>query len=171
MNAYFLSQFGYCPIVWMNHRRKLNNRINGVHERALRLVYGEYRSSFEELLEKDNSVTIHQRNLQTLALEVFKVKIDIVPDIRKTLFQVKHPHCSLRNDTSIQRRNIKITLYGSGTLRNLASQIWNLVPKEIQNCTSLPSFKEKIRKWFPINCPCRICKTLYTKYWFSLISS
>ena len=159
MNAYFLSQFGYCPLVWMNHGRVLNNRINSLHERALRLVYGDYKSSFAELLEKDNSVTIHQRNLQTLALEVFKIKNDMAPEIMKGLFQVKNSQYNLRNNTSIQRRNIKTTLYGSETLINLAPQIWNLVPKEIQNCTSLPNFKKKIRKWSPTNCPCRICKT------------
>ena len=74
MNAYFMSQFGYCPLVWMNHSRALNNRINGLHKRALSLVYNDFSSSFSELLEKDKSVTIHHRNLQTLAYEIFKVK-------------------------------------------------------------------------------------------------
>ena len=69
-----LSQFGYCPLVWMNHSRTLNNRINGLHERALSLVYNEFSLHFSELLEKDKSLTIHQRNFQTLAYEVFKVK-------------------------------------------------------------------------------------------------
>ena len=73
MKAYFMSQFGYCPLVWMNHSRSLNNRINTLHERALRLVYNDFTSSFAELLEKDNSVTIHQKNLQNLAIEMFKI--------------------------------------------------------------------------------------------------
>ena len=42
MKAYFMSQFGYCPLVWMNHSRSLNNRINTLHERALRLVYNDF---------------------------------------------------------------------------------------------------------------------------------
>ena len=58
----------------MNHSRALNNRINGLHERALSLVYNDFSSSFSELLEKDKSVTIHRRNLQTLAYEIFNVK-------------------------------------------------------------------------------------------------
>ena len=75
MNAYFMSQFGYCPLVWMNHRRTLNNRINGLHKRALSLVYNK--SSFSKHLEKDKSVTIHHRNLQALAYEIFKVKTNM----------------------------------------------------------------------------------------------
>ena len=74
MNAYFLSQFGYCPFFWMSHSRALNNRINRLHKRALSLVYNDFSSTFSELLEKDKSVTIHHRNLQALAYEILKVK-------------------------------------------------------------------------------------------------
>ena len=74
MNAYFISQCFYCPLVWINHGRTLNNRINGLHKRALSLVYDDFSSSFSELLEKDKSVIIHHRNLQTPAYEIFKVK-------------------------------------------------------------------------------------------------
>ena len=74
MNGYFMSQFGYCPLVWMNHSRTLNSLIHGLHKRAFSLVYNDFSSSFSELLEKDKSVTIHRRNLETLAYEIFKVK-------------------------------------------------------------------------------------------------
>ena len=63
MKSFIESQFGYCPLVWMFHSRSLNNRINHIHERALRIVYKDYYSSFEELLEKDKSFTIHERNI------------------------------------------------------------------------------------------------------------
>ena len=47
MNAFIFSQFGYCPLVWMFHSRKLNNRINNIHERALRIVYRDSKSAFK----------------------------------------------------------------------------------------------------------------------------
>ena len=74
MNACFITQFGYCPLVWMNHRRTLNNHMNGLHKRALSLAYNDFSSSFSELLEKNKSVTIHHHNFQTAAYEIFKVK-------------------------------------------------------------------------------------------------
>ena len=81
MNANFMSQFGYCPLVWMNHSRTLDNRTNGLHKRAPTLVYNDFSSSFSELLEKDKSVNIHHRNLQTLAYGIFKVKNNMAPEI------------------------------------------------------------------------------------------
>ena len=59
MKAFITSQFNYCPLIWMFHSRELSNRINRIHERALRLVYQDNSLPFAELLEKDNSVTIH----------------------------------------------------------------------------------------------------------------
>ena len=74
MKAFITSQFNYCPLIWMFHSRQLNNRINKINERALRLAYKDNKLNFNDLLKLDNSVTIHQRNLKILATEIFKVK-------------------------------------------------------------------------------------------------
>ena len=50
MHSFILSQFGYCPLVWMFHSRELNNRINKIHKRSLKIVYQDHKSSFETLL-------------------------------------------------------------------------------------------------------------------------
>ena len=59
MKAFIESQFSYCALIWMFCSRKMNRKINHIKERALRLVYDDYLSSFDELLRKDNSVCIH----------------------------------------------------------------------------------------------------------------
>ena len=73
INAFIISQFSYCPLIWMFHRRKLNHRINKIHELALRIVCDDHQCTFKELLERDNSFTIHNKNLQKLDIEIFKV--------------------------------------------------------------------------------------------------
>ena len=60
MKAFITSQISYCPLIWKFHGRNLNNKINRIHERALRLVY-QNNLSFPELLDLDNSVTVHQK--------------------------------------------------------------------------------------------------------------
>ena len=57
MKTFVTSQFNYCPLIWMFHNRTLNNKINRLHERALRLVYTDEKLSFHQLLEMDNSVS------------------------------------------------------------------------------------------------------------------
>ena len=84
MNAFITSQFSYCPLVWMFHRRTLNNRINKIHEKALRLVCkNETFFSFADLLKRDKLVSIHLKNLQILAAESYKTKNDLGPKIMK----------------------------------------------------------------------------------------
>ena len=73
MSSYITSQFSYCPLVWIIHNRKLNKKISQIHERALRIVYGDHKTKFLELLNLDKSVTIHQRNLEYLLIEIYKV--------------------------------------------------------------------------------------------------
>ena len=72
MRAFISSQFGYCPLVWFFCSRKINNRMNRIQDRALRIVYKDYVSTFAQLLKKDSSVSIHIRYLQVLATKMFK---------------------------------------------------------------------------------------------------
>ena len=72
MKSFIISQFNYWPIIWMYCQRKSHNLINRIHERALRIAYNDYVSDFKLLLEKDNAVTIHQRNIQSLTVEIYK---------------------------------------------------------------------------------------------------
>ena len=81
MNSFFISQFTYCPRVCMCHSRLINNKINRLHEKCLRIVYSDKTSSFEELLDKDGSVTIHIIDLQVPATEMFKVYRNLSPNI------------------------------------------------------------------------------------------
>ena len=80
-----MSQFNYCPLIWMCHNRTKNNKINRLHERCHRLIYNYKKSSFENLLDKDKSVSIHHKNLRRNAMELYKVHSDISPDILNAL--------------------------------------------------------------------------------------
>ena len=79
MKSFIISQFAYCPLIGVTHSRKLSNIINHIHERVLRIVYKDILTSFEGLLSKDKSVTIYNRNLQQLVIEIFKLKMGISP--------------------------------------------------------------------------------------------
>ena len=89
MKAFIQSQFGYCPLIWMFHSHRLNNRINRIHERSLRIVYRDAHSSFDELLRKNNTFTVHERNIQFLAIELYKVKNAIAPESMNDIFPLK----------------------------------------------------------------------------------
>ena len=71
--AFEESEFKYSPIVWIFHIRRTNNKINKLHERALRIVYDDNVSTFDQLLAMDKSFSIHHQNIQILLIKIYKV--------------------------------------------------------------------------------------------------
>ena len=159
MKTFITSQFNYCPLVWMCHNRTINNKINRLHERALRLVYKNKNLTFQELLDKDNTVTIHHKNLQKLAIEMYKVKTKTSPVPMQELFTEKIHQHDLRNKSIWERENVRTVKYGKETIKHLGPKTWFFVPNDIKEATSLIQFKNKIKKWKPNDCTCRLCKS------------
>ena len=159
INAFIFSQFGYCTLVWMFHSRKLNNRINNIDERALRIVYRDYESTFQQFLKQNKSVSIHQRNLQILATEIFKTKNGLRPVIMDDVFNFKNLAYNFQNAESLNRSNVSCVKYGTETITSLGVKIWKIVPNDYKGLTSLSTFKSKIKNWETDKCPCRLCKT------------
>lgn len=72
MNAFFRYEYNCCPVIWMSHRRLLNDRINKMYEGYLRIIYSYKKSYFEELLNKDNFASIRHKKIETLGVQVCK---------------------------------------------------------------------------------------------------
>ena len=130
------------------------------HERALGMVYSNYKSSFNILLEKYGSFSIYHRNIQSLAIEIYKFLHGLSPAIIGNIIKLNRPPTyNLRTRRKLYSRNPKTVRYGAETISFLASKIWAIVPQNIKNCTSLSSFKANVRKW-ELDCPCHLCKCL-----------
>ena len=147
MNAFIISQFIYCPHIWMCHSRSLNTKINNIHELALRIVYNDNSSSFDILLEKSKSVKIHHRNLQQLVIEIYKVFNNLSSSLMSDLFSFRNTGYNLCGGSKLKSNTVKTVYYGTESISNLAPKIWEQVPDEIKDCTSLNTFKLKIKSW------------------------
>ena len=113
MNSFVSSQFNYCPLLWMCHCRTIHTQINKIHERALRIVYKDENLSFDELLEKSGSVSIQNRNLQLLAVEIFKALNNLSsPPPMSELFKIKETKYNLRHANGIVSNKPHTTMYG-----------------------------------------------------------
>jgi hypothetical protein len=160
VNAFFLSQFNYCPLIWMNHSRTLKNKINRLHERCLRLIYCDKISSFEELLEQDGTMSIHHLNIQALATQMYKVSTDKCVPIVKDIFNYREQdRYNLRQNSEFVLPLVHSVTCGTESISFLGPKIWEMVPVYIKNKATINAFKIAIKKWKPENCPCRNCKT------------
>ena len=135
----------------MCHSRTNNRKINRLHQTCFRITYNDKQSSFIKLLEKDNSVSIHQRNLQ--------ICNGLSPVLMNDIFKLRGEQTyNLRKLSQFYRPKVNSVYNGTGSVSFLGPKIWNLVPNELKDIGNLVVFKKVIKKWSPEKCPCRLCK-------------
>ena len=153
MKSCITSQFSYCPLVWIFHSRKLNNKINAIHEKVLRIDWCDKHSTFQQLL--DNSVSMHHRN------EMFKVNMNLSPDLINDIFLKRTNTYTLRRNDRFSIRQVNSVYHGTKSLSFLGPNFWDLVPSEINESESLEIFKRRKKNWSLFNVPVDCIRSIF----------
>ena len=144
----------------MFHSFSLNNKTNRLHEQCLRIIYNDKHSSFEKLLNKDNSVSIHYNNIHALATKLYKIANDMSPEMMSEVFKLRDTPCyNLRLTSQFSADLIHSVCNGTKSASYLGPKVWEQISAEIKNKESLDGFNREIKKWKPVECLCRICPT------------
>ena len=130
LKTFIESQFGYWPLIWMFHGRRVNNKIDDLHERSLRIVYKDNYSSYVDLLAKGKSFSIHQRNIQSLAIELFKVKQNLSNVMMCNILKTRTLTNNLRSQTDFVRDCVNTRRYSLNSLNYFATKVWDMIPLE-----------------------------------------
>ena len=110
----------------MFHSRRMEHRINKIHERALRLIYpSDSKLTFKELLDKNKTVNIHKKNLQVRATEIFKIKLNISPEILNELLSFNIRNYNLRSQSALKQTKTNSVYFDSESLSSLAPKLWD----------------------------------------------
>ena len=132
-------------------------------------MYGDYKSKFDELLEKNSSFSIHHRNIQTLVIGIFKVLNGLSPQIMNDVCQVKSPApYYLRDKNELHSRIPKTVAYGAESVSFMAPKIWSIVPQELRNSQFLYSFKKR-HKEMETKLSLSVMQNLLATCWFYMI--
>ena len=125
LNAFFISQLSYRPLVWMFHSRGKNGKTNRIQERWLRIIDKDKKFTFYQLLEKDGSVSMLKRNLRFLAYEMFKINSGMTPELIEELILPNRQHrYELRNNPGWSVQVVKSVYKGLESF--LGPKIWEL---------------------------------------------
>ena len=140
INSFFNSQLNYCPLVWMFHRSSINNNINRLHERVLRIVYNDFNSLFKNLLEKDRTVSINVKNLRKPATEMFKISKKFSVPVMSELFHQKVNQYDLRNPYEFSIPHVNSVFHIQVSITYLSPLIQQLVPSEFTGVNTVVFF-------------------------------
>ena len=135
-----------------------NNRINRSHKHALRVLQGDYTSTFEELLIKSEEITIHCSNLQKLMVEIYECTNYISPSALSEFFATKEIKYDLRIKNLLQLPKVKTSTYGLSSLSFRGSILWNTLPDSNKSVQNISIFKRMIKTWKGEKCNCYICR-------------
>ena len=127
------------------HNCTINNKINSLHKRCLRVVYNDNKSSFQEQLGKDKGVTIHVKNVRALAVEMFKVSNIYSTSLMSEIFDKCNNVYHFRNPSESARRNVRSVFNGTESISFLCPKIWDIVTSELKQSKTVNAFKGEIK--------------------------
>ena len=131
-NSFFEGQLSYCPLIWTFCSRRFNHLINKLQERALRIAYNDFNSSFSELLEMANESTTHIKNLNFFLTEIYKFLNGLSQPIMNEVFQTNDCSYNLRNPRILASKHNYTIKDDINTIIFKGAQIWQNIPLEIR---------------------------------------
>ena len=142
----------------MFQEREINDKINKLHERALRIVNSDTVTSFENLLIKDNTFTIHHQNFQLLTIEIYKAIHNLPGGNLRDFFVRNNHNYNLRSESELLLPNVNTVFKGQNSISYFGSVMWSSIPFELRKASSYQIFRSEIKRWRASNCPCRLYK-------------
>ena len=143
--SFIMSNFNYCPIVWIFTCKKSLDRIEDIKKRALRFVLDDYWSSCHDLLIQSEVPGIKIMTLRLLTIEVFKCVNKLNPEYLNQMFTIKKCPFDFRDTSILERSKSNTTGFGLKSFRNYGAKIWNLLPNNCKSAVSLGDFKNMIK--------------------------
>ena len=162
INSFVISNFNYCPLVWFIASANSVKKIENLQKRALRFLYNDYTSSYDELLKKSGKSTIKVKNIKNLCIEIFKTLNNLNPSFMKDLFNYRVVNHPVRDKYKLNLEIPKVNQvkYGVNSLKRFGPKIWNTLPYHIKSSENLEKFKSLMKDWNGTNCQCIVCKLL-----------
>jgi hypothetical protein len=155
--SFIKSQFQYCPVVWHFCKKGKLDLLEKIQERALRFVFNDTMSSYNQLLSRANRCTLYKDRLRYMAMEVYKSLNGLNPAYLHDCVKFKFCHYAFRDNYIVNQPRVNTVNYGLHSFRYHGAKIWNMLPPDVKNANSLNVFKNQLLKWNGPLCNCSFC--------------
>jgi hypothetical protein len=157
-HAFIVSNLNFCPLVWHFCSKANTQKLEKVNYRALRFVFQNFNSSYEELLGKMKTCTLEVQRLRMVAMETFKILNGIGPVYLNDFIIEKQSVYAFRYNKILEVPRTRTVRYGTNSFSSLAAKVWNSLPDHLRTATSFDTFKSMIGQWNGQTCKCAMCR-------------
>ena len=147
----------YCSTVWHFAKSSDLRKIERIQEKAMKIIYCDKSSSYEELLKRANLPTLQNRRIQDIAILMYKVKHGLVPEYISKLFEKPDQHYALRNNDFVVPR-YRTVVNGKHSIRYFGPSLWSKLRKCDREKPSLNSFRKSVRQLDLVSIATDSCK-------------
>lgn len=155
--SFILSHFTYCCLVWHFCGVVFSNKLEKIQYRALKFVYCDHVSSYDDLLKKAGLPTLELARTRMILLHVFKCVNKLSPSFMWDMYTPRCQVYNLRNNNTLTRSHCRTVRQGVQSMSQHGAKLWNLLPEKLKTCDNLKDFKSNLQNWTPSTCKCSIC--------------
>ena len=146
-HSFISANFTYCPVTWIFCGKMNSDKLEKIQEKALRVVYKDFDSSYEDLLTKADMLSLSTYRLRFLAIEMFKCVNGQNPKYLNDLFTKKSMAYDLRVSDLLIQRKFKTYKFGYRSFTYYGAKLWNSLPADLKQSQSLQIFKSRLYGW------------------------
>ena len=128
---------------WKTNSQKLEK----IQDRALRILYDDYTSTYDELLDKAGTNTLLINRLRLMALTVFKSINSLNPPCLNDIFSKKSVPYRMRDSYIIEQPKRRTTTFGLILFSYVGAKVWNELPTYLKETADLNDFKSLLNTW------------------------
>ena len=154
--AFLLSNLEYCCAIYHYCNNSDARKLEVIQKRFLQYVLNDFHSSYADLLNASNQLTLFESRIKVTIEIVFKVLHNMLPPMESSFFTLQGVSYNLRGSNVVCHPSFNKVLYGQRSLRVQGPILWNDLPDSIRNVTTFYDFKKCLKKWKP-SCKCNSC--------------
>ena len=156
-HTFILSNFNFCPLAWHFCNKSNTSKLEKIQARALRFIYEDYESTYDELLEKAKVPSLKVRRMRTMAIECFKILNKLSPSCLHDLVVFIDCKYNFRYSNIVDIPRMRTSTYGKNSFKYAAAVLWNDLPDDFRKISNFNQFKNILKSWNGNVCKCSDC--------------
>ena len=151
--SFVTSTFDYCPVSWIFCGKSNSSKLEKLNERALRIVFNDYNSTYENILREAKALSLSMLRLKYMIIEVYKCIYKLNPEYMNDMFLLKESGYDLRDTSIAYQPKFKSITFGYRSFTYYGSKLWNSMPLYLKQIKEFHVFKRELHDWLYIDQP------------------